>query len=77
MAYLKAAGHNEGPLFRAAGSGEPLLEWLAWETVARIFKSMAEAAAEAAAEKAVALRADGQEESKSYPSPNYFLRPRL
>jgi integrase/recombinase XerD len=44
MAYLKAAGHGEGPLFRAAGSGGRLSERLSGETVARIFKSMARAA---------------------------------
>ena len=44
MAYLKASGHGEGPLFRAAGSGGRLSERLAGETVARIFKSMAKAA---------------------------------
>ena len=44
MAYLKAAGHGQGPIFRAAGSGGRLSERLAGETVARIFKSMAKAA---------------------------------
>ena len=44
MAYLKAAGHGEGPLFRAAGSGGRLSERLSGETVARIFKGMAKAA---------------------------------
>jgi|ETNmetMinimDraft_23_1059889.scaffolds.fasta_scaffold61402_1 site-specific recombinase XerD len=44
MAYLKAAGHGDGPLFRAAGSGGRLSERLAGETVARIFKTMARAA---------------------------------
>ena len=42
-AYLVAAGHTEGPLFRAAGSGGRKSERLSGETVARVFKSMAKA----------------------------------
>ncbi len=44
LAYLKAAGHTEGPLFRAAGSGGHSSDRLTGETVARTFKQMAKAA---------------------------------
>ena len=43
-AYLVAAGHIEGPLFRAAGRGGRKSRRLSGETVARIYKGMAKAA---------------------------------
>ena len=43
-AYLVAAGHIEGPLFRAAGRGGRKSWRLSGETVARIYKGMAKAA---------------------------------
>ena len=43
-AYLVAAGHIEGPLFRAAGIGGRRCRRLSGETVARIYKGMAKAA---------------------------------
>ena len=41
-AYLEVAGHSEGPLFRRVGRGGRRSTRLAGDTVARIFKRMAE-----------------------------------
>jgi len=44
LAYLDAAGHTRGTLFRAAGRGGRKSERLSGETVSRIFKGMARGA---------------------------------